>query len=90
MVNVELSGQAANDNSGQFIRRAGLSCLSRWSNQTNETNQIDQIYAPQNRSWQRFAFNGARSVGASFPAKLESGWHGLCVVLTEKKMNDSR
>jgi hypothetical protein len=42
MVNVELSGQAANDVSGRFIRSAGLSSLSRSSNQIN---QIDQLPA---------------------------------------------
>jgi hypothetical protein len=48
MVSVELSGRAANDDSGRFIRSAGLSCLSRSSNLTNETarrNQMNQIPA---------------------------------------------
>jgi hypothetical protein len=43
MVNVQLSGQAANDVSGRFIRSAGLSCHSHSSNQTNQTNQTDQM-----------------------------------------------
>jgi hypothetical protein len=35
--------------------------------------------------WQYFAFfNGARPVGASFPAESVSGWHGLCVGLSKK------
>src|SRR5438309_10213307 len=42
MVNVELSGQAANDDSGRFIRSAGLSCLTRSSNHTNGTDQRNQ------------------------------------------------
>jgi hypothetical protein len=48
MLNVELSGQVANNDSGPFIWFAGLSCLSRSSNQTHETdrrNQMDQIPA---------------------------------------------
>ena len=48
MLNVELSGQAANDVSVRFIRSTGLSCLSQSSNHTHETdrrNQIDQIPA---------------------------------------------
>jgi hypothetical protein len=45
MVDVELSGQAANDDSGRFIRSAGLTCLSRSSNQINQIDQTDQILA---------------------------------------------
>jgi hypothetical protein len=44
MVNVELSGQAANDDSGRFIQSAGLSCLSRSSNYTHEIDQRNQIH----------------------------------------------
>jgi hypothetical protein len=40
MVNVELSGQAASDVSGRFIRSAGLSCRSRSSNQPDEMPKI--------------------------------------------------
>jgi len=43
MVNVELSGQAANDDSGRFIQSAVSSCLSRSSNQINQKDQINQL-----------------------------------------------
>jgi len=43
MVNVELSGQAANDESERFIRSAGLFCLSHSSSQTNKIDQINQM-----------------------------------------------
>ena len=43
MVNVELFGQAVNDDSERSIWCASLSCLSRSSNQTNETDQRNQI-----------------------------------------------
>jgi hypothetical protein len=42
MLNGELSGQAANDVSGRFIRSAGRSSLSRSSNQTDQKDQIDE------------------------------------------------
>jgi hypothetical protein len=45
MLNVELSGQVANNDSGPFIWFAGLSCLSRSSNQINQIDQTDQIPA---------------------------------------------
>ena len=33
---------------------------------------------------QRFAFNGARPVDASFRAESACGWHGLCCGLSEE------
>src|SRR5437879_4042278 len=43
MLNGELSGQAAKDDSGRFIRSAGLSYLTRSSNQPHQTDQTDQM-----------------------------------------------
>ena len=43
MVNVELSGQAANDDSGRFIRSADLSGLARSLNHTHETDRRSQM-----------------------------------------------
>jgi hypothetical protein len=43
MVNVELSGEAANNDSGPFIGCAGLSGLSRSSNHLNQKNQTDEM-----------------------------------------------
>jgi hypothetical protein len=62
MVNVELSGQAANNDSGPFIWCAGRACLVRSSNHTDETdrrNQMNQIPATRRgmcdyKTWTHF------------------------------------
>jgi hypothetical protein len=59
MFTVELSGQAASDVSGRFIRSAGLSSLSRSSNHTHETarrNKMNQIPATCRERAQRRLF----------------------------------
>ena len=43
MVNVELSGQAANNDSGPFFWCAGLYGHSRSSNHINQKNQTDEM-----------------------------------------------
>ena len=43
MLNVELSGQTANNDSGPFIWCAGLSGLSCSSNHINQKNQTDEM-----------------------------------------------